>query len=254
MILAQIGGIKIYYYAFFTFIAIILGSIFLVYRLKKYQIRIDYFDFLFWTILSGAIGSKLAYIVLYPHQFSWNIFYSGGAVSWGGIIFGIGAALIYLKIKKISILRFLDAGFIALLFGMGAGRFGSFLNGNGYGKITNSFLGVRLSIIDNYSRFPAEIIEAMLLFILIGIVLYLEKKKYFISDREPFQDGFTKSGFMFIIVLLAYALIRIMTDFLKDGFIRYWGVTLNQYFCFLLIILIFVVIIIKKLTLTGGKK
>lgn len=235
MVLLQIGDFKIYYYAFFSFLAIILGSLLLVYRLKKYNIKIDYIDFLFWTILAGAIGSKLTYIILYPSQFSWSIFYSGGAVSWGGMLFGILAALIYIKIKKINILKFLDAGFIALVFGMAIGRFGSFLNGNGYGKITDSFLGMKLLVIDNNRRFPAEIIEAVLLFILIGVILYLEKRKHF-----------TKSGKLFIIILLAYAAIRIISDFLKDGFARYWGLTLNQYFCFLLIIMIFSAIIITK--------
>jgi phosphatidylglycerol:prolipoprotein diacylglycerol transferase len=240
-ILFHIFGYPVLSYTVFSFIAIISGSFLLVARFKKYKINVDYFDFLFWVVIAGAIGAKLLYIIIYPHQFSWSIFYSGGVVSWGGIIIGILVATFYLKKFRQNIIRAFDAGFLSLFFGLMIGRIGSFLNGDGYGKITNSFFGIVVPKIDSNPRFPAEIFEFLMILALIFIVLWLEKRKVFKKD-----------GKMFIILLLSYLVIRIISDFFKDNFVRYSGLTINQIFCILLFLIILSVIIIKNFFQTGG--
>lgn len=231
-ILFKIGSINFLSYTIFAFLAIIFGSLFLVYRFKKYKIKIDYIDFLFWIILFGAIGAKLFYILMYPSQFSLNIFYSGGVVSWGGIILGTIAAIFYFKKHNINILKALDAGFIALLFGLAIGRIGSFLNGDGYGRITSSKIGIIIPKVDDFPRFPTELIESSLIIILIIIFLILKNRQFF-----------KKNGLLFYFLLLFYAIIRFFTDFLKDGFRLFFGLTFGQYFALILIVFMIVVII-----------
>lgn len=227
-VLFQLGQFNILSYTLFSLLAIIIGSLVLTYRFRKNHIKLDIFNFLFWIILAGAVGAKLLYIILYPSQFSWSIFYSGGAVSWGGIIFGSIAAIYILKKNHQPIFKALDAGFFALLLGLAIGRIGSFLNGDGFGKITNSKIGIIIPSVGNLPRFPAELFESLAIIIVLIITLVLEKKKVLTKYQ----------GLCFGFLLISYSLIRFVNDFFKDGFNHFYGLTLNQYFSIILIAII----------------
>src|SRR3989304_4124190 len=70
---------------------------------------------MFWVILSGIIGARLYHVVHYWSFYSENpalIFNlrTGGMAIYGAIIFGVAAALIYLKIKRQRITDWIDLG------------------------------------------------------------------------------------------------------------------------------------------------
>lgn len=234
-ILFSFFGVKILSYTVFSFLAIIASIFYIIKNLQKQKIKIDYFDYLFWTILFGALGSKIIYIVLYPNQFDFSIFYSGGAVSWGGIFFGCIAAILYLKKHHLPISKILDISIFGLFIGIAIGRIGSFLNGDGYGKIIDLWIGVKIPKVDLSPRYPAEIFESMALIILL-ITLYLIKKK------QKFQTP----GLISLIIFSFYFMIRFINDFFKDNFHRYCGLTFNQIFCLFGIGVIIIFIIWRK--------
>ena len=87
----------------------------------------------------GVWGGHLLGIYYYGtdgRPFAWFRFWSGGQAQYGGLIAGALAVIVYLKIKKLSILRYGDAMAPAVALGVAIGRIGCFLNGDDFGKLS----------------------------------------------------------------------------------------------------------------------
>jgi phosphatidylglycerol:prolipoprotein diacylglycerol transferase len=144
--LNQITGTAIFEFIIPTssvinFIAFCLISIFFIRRCK--QSNLDTRTSFYCVLLGGPfafIGAKLFYVLLHLKSYILkpsHVFSQGGTVSWGayiGITLGI---IILLKHMKQLVFPFLDCLGSCLALGPFIGRWGCFLNGCDYGKITN---------------------------------------------------------------------------------------------------------------------
>ncbi len=63
-------------------------------------------------------------------------FRGGGLAIYGGIIGAVGAAVVYSKIKKKSVLKMADIGSVGLITGQMIGRWGNFFNQEAFGSNT----------------------------------------------------------------------------------------------------------------------
>lgn len=94
----------------------------------------------------------------------------GSLTLYGGVIVAFGCALLYVRAKKLPLPELLDCFVPALLLAVCIGRVGCFLNGDDYGIVTDSALGMVFpNLGDGRARYPTQLFEAifcLLLFLL----------------------------------------------------------------------------------------
>jgi phosphatidylglycerol:prolipoprotein diacylglycerol transferase len=98
-------------------------------------------DLIIAAVIGGLIGAKLYYAAL--TQDSGAIFSRAGFVFWGGLIGGILAVLLAIRIKKLSVARIADVAGISIAAAYSVGRTGCWAVGDDYGRPWNSALAVR---------------------------------------------------------------------------------------------------------------
>ena len=141
-------GIDIYWYGILIALGVILAFAYALKRSKKVGLISDnVFDAAFISIIVGFIGARAYYCVFYnlmnpDAEVKYNIItmftkiHDGGLAIYGGVIFGVIAAFIYCKIKKMPILPLLDLAGPSFLIGQAIGRWGNFINQECYGAPT----------------------------------------------------------------------------------------------------------------------
>lgn len=122
---------------------------------------------------------------------------------YGGLIGGVGGFIgTYLLLKKKTTLKFTNVLIIApasIVLAHAIGRIGCFLAGCCYGKPTDSWIGINFPGIGKV--IPTQLIEAIFLFILFGVIFFLILKLNF------------KYGF--IVYVPAYAIFRFVIEFFR---------------------------------------
>lgn len=153
---------------------------------------------------------------------SWEPFMRTGRAAYGGLIMGVLAAALVLRREKAPILAFLDRGVPLVGLSFGFVRFGCFLGGCDYGKVTAGSLGVRFpadspAAIDHAMRgwiprgapslpvHPTQLFEALLGLVAAGIAsLWLRRKE--------------RDGRAFATWIVLYAIGRFLLEMLRgDG-------------------------------------
>lgn len=99
-------------------------------------------DVLIYGTLAGIVGARLYYVFSKWDYYSHHIgdipkIWEGGLAIYGGLIFGIAAAVIVCKVRKLSFLNLLDCCGISFLVGQGIGRWGNFANQEAFGTNTD---------------------------------------------------------------------------------------------------------------------
>lgn len=180
---------------------------------------------LFWGVFAFAwIGAKVLFLYTVPTQLSLSLiqessfWLGGGFVFYGGFLGGL-LYLLILKGLKFPVNREIVWSIVpALTLGHAVGRFGCFLAGCCYGKVTEFFWGVHLH---GEKRHPTQLLE---FFLLLALGTYLLKAKRKNSQLIP-------------VYLISYGLIRLFIEALRGDLIRgNWGwLTPSQWISSLLI-------------------
>lgn len=226
-ILLKIGPITIYSYGLMLAFGIILAALFAERHAAGAGIAKERIaDLVFWVVICGLIGARVFYVLINLDSYlkePLEIFkiYKGGLVFHGGFIFGFSAAWVFIKKNKLPFLKTLDIVSIYVPLAHGFGRIGCFLNGCCYGKPTSFFLK---TVFPNLIMpvHPTQLYSAFLLFLIFGILFFLEKRKTF-------------AGQVFFSYLMLSGLARFFIEFLRADtqiFIGY--VTIFQIISFVL--------------------
>lgn len=160
-----------------------------------------------------------------------------GQVFYGGLIGGIIAGLIYGKKKKLD-KDYYDVMAPTIPLFHSFARIGCFLGGCCYGipsKIGFTYHHAIVESANNVTRFPVQLLEAALNFILFLVLnKMLKKEKY-------------KSNLMYIY-LYSYAVIRFLLEFLRGDTYRgkIWIFSTSQIISILIIIVVTVILLIKR--------
>ncbi len=138
--LLHIGPVTIYGYGLMVAIGVISCVLVGMNRAKKLGVNPDIlFNAAFIGIIFGIIGAKLMYwITIFPDIIKnpkLLLDLTGGFVVYGGLVLGVGAAIVYLRIKKEPALSYIDIAAASIALGQGFGRIGCFLAGCCYGKV-----------------------------------------------------------------------------------------------------------------------
>lgn len=92
-------------------------------------------DLVFAAVVGGLIGAKLYYAIL-MHDLS-SVLSRAGFVFWGGLIGGILATALVMRLKGLSFARISDVAAITLAAGYAVGRTGCWAVGDDYGRPWN---------------------------------------------------------------------------------------------------------------------
>jgi len=167
-------------------------------------------DAMFFGALGVILGGRLGYVLFYQSQYfiqnPLEIFavWQGGMSFHGGFLGVLVAMWIFSRKYQLKWLRIMD--FVAPLvpIGLGAGRMGNFINGELWGRPTNSNLGMVFPQVDNLLRHPSQLYE----FGLEGMVLFFI---LWIYSAKPRPVGAISSLF-----LIGYGSFRFLAEFTRE--------------------------------------
>ncbi len=172
-------------------------------------------DIFFVILLSSIFGARLLYVLInfdsYQNNFL-DIFkiWNGGLVFFGGFIFAVAAAAIYIKHLKLNL--WLTADIIApgIALGHAVGRFGCLFAGCCYGKACDLSFAIQFNHPQTLAPIgvnlhPTQIYMVLSNLLLFFILLVLMKKKHF-------------PGQVFLSYIMLYSLFRAIVEFFRGDF------------------------------------
>ncbi len=120
-------------------------------------------------VLGGLAGAKALYVLEHFHEGLGETLLSRGGMSWfGGLVGGVVAGLLVVRLKRLPVMPLLAAAAPALTLGQGVGRIGCLLVGDDYGRPTNLPWGIAFpqGLPPTLDRVhPTQIYEAIALFV-----------------------------------------------------------------------------------------
>jgi phosphatidylglycerol:prolipoprotein diacylglycerol transferase len=137
--------------------ALLLGPIpfaFWFYRMKTSGQKVRLYSWqngvlLVLTLLFALVGTRALYMYQNSGEYNWELFrkWQSGFVLYGGLIAGVAAGILYIKMRGQSIAAIADLSAPSIMLALAFGRIGCFLNGCCHGVRGTAFTCV---------SFPAE--------------------------------------------------------------------------------------------------
>jgi phosphatidylglycerol---prolipoprotein diacylglyceryl transferase len=221
----KIGAFSLHYYGLMYLVAFAVVYAMATYRVKRekeFRISVDQIqDLMIFMMIGVIVGGRLGYVVIYnpayylrhpleivlPFNFSNGFTFTGiSGMSFHGGLIGVLVAIWYFTRKTGS-----DFWDVADLFapiiplGYTFGRLGNFINGELYGRVTTSSIGMYFPAApDPDLRYPSQLFEAFFEGIVLFIVLWNLRK-----IRKP-------KGAMLAFYLIGYGLFRFFIEYFRQ--------------------------------------
>jgi len=246
--LFSIGSFQLRFYSLMYLVAFAVSYLIFAYRIKRKEISITtetVQDYLVWAMIGLVVGARFGYALFYnfsyysshpleiivPFDFSNGIRFVGlsGMSYHGGLIGVILSTLLFCRKYKINPWQFGDWICAAAPLGYMFGRFGNFINGELWGRVTTVPWGMYFPLDATQSlRHPSQLYEALFEGLFLFIVLWLIRK------RNPFD------GFMIGLYIFGYGLVRFIIEFFREpdahlGFVLGFN-TMGQVLCSLMML------------------
>jgi len=209
----QIFALEIRWYSLAYIFGIILGWFYCKKNLIHDEKLLKLFEDLIGYLIIGIIlGGRIGYIIFYNLEYYLEnlseilMIWNGGMSFHGGLIGVILTTIIFSKKNKINSYIFFDLISLVAPIGLFLGRIANFINSELYGRETDIIWSVKFITIDNISRHPSQIYEA----IFEGLILF------FLLNYLVKKDIFKKSGLISSIFLIFYSLFRFFLEFFRE--------------------------------------
>ncbi|MFC1505355.1 prolipoprotein diacylglyceryl transferase [Thermodesulfobacteriota bacterium] len=248
-VLFAIGPLKIQYYGLMYIVAFAVTYFLVVYRIKRedrLDVSIEQVQNLSTAMIVGLIvGARLGYVLFYnlsyyaqhpleiflPFNFSNGITLTGiaGMSYHGGLIGVIVASYIYTRRAGLSFLEMADLYVPVIPMGYTFGRLGNFINGELYGRVTDSPIGMYFPLAPGPDlRHPSQLYEAFFEGIFLFIILWNLRRV--IKVR----------GGMMGLYLIGYGSVRFIIEFFRQpdahiGFVL-GSLSMGQMLCIAMIL------------------
>jgi phosphatidylglycerol---prolipoprotein diacylglyceryl transferase len=235
-VIAKLGMFQIRWYGLFYVIGFIIAYFLIRYLAKEKGLKLsqeDILDFLVYLAIGVILGGRLGYILIYDLQYylqsPLQVFavWQGGMSFHGGVIGTIIAGLLFCRKKKINFYDVADIVVVPLTLALALGRFGNFINGELYGRITDGSFCIDytknqyLAGPPEGCRWPSQLFEVGKNLIIFSTLWMIKYKKL-------------PKGFMFWTFITMYGGIRFIIEFTRqpDAQIGYiLGLTTGQLLC-----------------------
>ena len=200
-----IFGIDVMWYGILISLGMVLAVLISYKRAPLHGIQSDkILDFVLICIPLGIIGARLYYVI-----FNWNYYggdlmkildiRSGGLAIHGGLLLGLGSAVILCLIWKIRPLNALDLVIPTVALAQSIGRWGNYFNSEAHGGPTDLPWAVMIDGVPCHPTFLYESIWCLLLFI---FLLWLD-------NRCKFE------GQIFLLYGILYSVERFFVEALR---------------------------------------
>ena len=208
----QIMSFEIRWYSLAYILGIVIGWILCKkIFIKNSDISEKFDDYITYLIIGIILGGRIGYIVFYNFSYYLDNFldifkiWQGGMSFHGGLLGIIVSSYIFAKKNNQNPFFYLDQVSIVAPVGIFFGRLANFINSELYGTTSNVPWSVIFIKVDNLSRHPSQLYEA----ILEGLVLFLILI-YFIN-----RNYLNKPGLISGLFLIFYSLFRFFVEFFR---------------------------------------
>lgn len=220
-----LGPIKFHYYGLMYVLAFTFAYFLTPYLFKTRGLKIEksiFEDLFFWTVIGGLIGGRVFYVLFYNFSYySENLLsifavWEGGMASHGGFLGAVIAMYLVCKKYQLSFWRIADVIVIPVGFGFMLGRFGNFINGELYGRITDVAWCMNFDSAEG-CRHPSQLYAALKDFVLFSILFSLRNTNW-------------KPGMLSMAFISLYASFRFIVEFFRepDSHIGFLSLGLSQ--------------------------
>jgi phosphatidylglycerol---prolipoprotein diacylglyceryl transferase len=222
------------YFTGFTLGSYILGKLSDKGFLQMPKKEID--RFIFWLIIGMLFGARLAYVFIYNWEYYATRISEIPMVMQGGLSFHgavIGMCVTVFAFARRHKLHFFQVGDSLALsgsIGLFFGRMGNFINGELYGRVTDSPFGMIFKNGGPYPRHPSQLYEAVFEgIVLFSILFYLHKRVKI-------------HGILTATFILGYGFFRYFVEFFREADTQlgyYFGRTtsMGQILCMIMVVL-----------------
>ena len=225
-----------------------------VYLLSRYRLESEHLPFersfigdtLTWAMVGVVLGGRIGYILFY----GMSAFLAdplGSLIPWvstpegcrfagitgmsyhGAVIGVILALLVFTHSQKRGFFETFDLFIPSVPLGYTFGRLGNFINGELFGRVTDSALGMYFPLAPTHElRHPSQLYEALFEGIVLFVILWSLRKK------SPFP------GFLSAAYLFGYGFVRFFIEYVREpdsqlGFV-FLNFSMGQVLCFLMMI------------------
>lgn len=247
-VIFSLGPLQVRWYGAMYVMGFLIGGFLLKYLADKkfWPLPKEEIDKYITLLIVGMfLGARIFYVFVYNWEsYSvspwWEVFavWKGG-LSFHGAVVGMCVSTWYFARKhKLHFFQIADCMAVAGSPGLFCGRMGNFINGELYGRVTDSWAGVVFPGAGPFPRHPSQLYEG----ILEGIVLFLIL--FAVHKRERFY------GVCSAVFLLGYGVFRFIVEFFREPDAQlgyYFGYfTMGQILCFLMLPLAYMVLMYAK--------
>ena len=208
----QIFSFEIRWYSLAYITGIVIGwllckKIFI----QKSSINEKFDDYITYLIIGIIVGGRLGYMMLYNFDYYSNniidIFkiWEGGMSFHGGLIGVVIASILFAKKNGQDSFLYLDLVSLVSPIGILFGRLANFINSELYGIPTNVPWSVIFVKIDNLSRHPSQLYEAILEGVILFLILLYFRNKNLLN----------KPGLISGLFIIFYSIFRFFVEFYR---------------------------------------
>ena len=208
----QIFSIEIRWYSLAYIFGILIGWLICKKILiKDTNINEKFDDYITYLIIGIILGGRLGYVLFYNLNYYLNNFFDifkiwqGGMSFHGGLLGIIIASILFAKRKNQNPFIYMDLVSLVAPIGIFFGRLANFINSELYGTISNIPWSVIFVKVDNLSRHPSQLYEAILEGVILFLLLMYFRKKNYLS----------KPGTISGLFLIFYSIFRFFIEFFR---------------------------------------
>ncbi|MDC3142624.1 prolipoprotein diacylglyceryl transferase [Candidatus Pelagibacter sp.] len=208
----QIMSFEIRWYSLAYILGIIIGWILCKkIFIKNLNVNQKFDDYITHLIIGIIVGGRLGYVLFYNFNYYVNnildIFkiWQGGMSFHGGLLGIIVASIFFAKKNNQDAFVYTDLVSLVAPIGIFFGRLANFINSELYGKVTEVPWAVTFVQVDNLSRHPSQLYEAIFEGIILFILLLYFRNKNFLA----------KPGLISGLFLIFYSVFRFCVEFFR---------------------------------------
>ena len=208
----QIMSFEIRWYSLAYILGIVIGwTLCKKVFIKNSDISEKFDDYITYLIIGIILGGRIGYIVFYNFSYYLDNFldifkiWQGGMSFHGGLLGVIVSSYIFAKKNNQNPFFYLDQVSLVAPVGIFFGRLANFINSELYGTVSDVPWSVIFIKVDNLSRHPSQLYEAILEGLILFIILiYFTNKNYL-----------NKPGLISGLFLIFYSLFRFLIEFFR---------------------------------------
>lgn len=223
----NIGNFEIRWYGILIVLGIFIGMFIAYYNSNKLNLDFEkIIDGFLVAFPCAIVGARAYYVFFEFDNFKnniWSIFNlrTGGLAIHGGLIGALIGTIIYCKLKKIEMMKYLDVVAPSLILAQAIGRWGNFMNGEAHGDVVSyefiskfpEFIQKGMYLDGHYYN-PTFLYESMwnlLIFLILMIILHKKKSN---------ENGVVIASYAVLYSIGRLFIESLRTDSLMIGNIR----------------------------------